>query len=89
MFRIVTAAVILTLCMVTMAALTAFVLLIYTRMKDDLEALKNEYDELEKKAKKLEAENFAYRIGRMKEQSAERFVQSAERRAESAVKTQE
>ena len=82
--------------MVTMAALTAFVLLIYTRMKDDLEALKNEYGELEKKCKKLEAENFAYRIGRMKEQSAERFVQSEERfvqseerRAQSAVKTQE
>ena len=51
--------------MVTMAALTAFVLLIYTRMKDDLEALRSEYDELEKKAKKLEAENFAFRIGRL------------------------
>ena len=51
--------------MVTAAALTAFALLIYSRMKDDLEALRSEYDELEKRAKKLEAENFAYRIGRL------------------------
>ena len=84
MFRIVMAAVILTLCMIVGAATAAFLLLVYSRMRDDIEALAQENEEYEQKNKKLEAEVFALRLRGLKEQGAERADKSAERRAQSA-----
>ncbi len=65
MARIVIGAVILTLCMVSMAALTAFLMLVYSRMKDDMDSLRSEKGELEERIKKLSAENLAFRLGRI------------------------
>ena len=66
MFKLIMGAVILTLCMVTMAALLAFLLLVYSRMKDDLDNFRTEKTELEERLRKLSAENFALRIGNAK-----------------------
>ena len=64
MFKIVLGAVILTLTMTAAASLTAFVLLVYSRLKDEKEALEFRAKQAEELNKKLSAENFALRLGK-------------------------
>ncbi len=49
--------------MTAAASLTAFVLLVYSRLKDEKEALEFRIKQAEELNKKLSAENFALRFG--------------------------